>query len=155
MRHNLPEIAEMLLKAGANPNVQDEGLADGTATLRTICHDVAASGYIHTLKCLLRYGGDITVVDKWDNTPAHIAAKCGHVKMVQYLSLGMRLDMRNADGLTPLDHLCTLDDPACKQWLDYISGKYIKYILYKFNAGNEFHMNFQSIKPRVVQFSMP
>ncbi|KAK6188910.1 hypothetical protein SNE40_004990 [Patella caerulea] len=120
MAHNIPELATVLLHAGANPNVQDISTQDtgGLSTYRTICHDVAASGYLDTLHVLLKYGTDTNMVDRWGNTPAHSAAKAGHFKIVQYLACGMAMTAVNTLGSTPLDYLADLDDVACQQWID-------------------------------------
>ena len=55
------DLAELLLKAGADPNVQDEGRRAANSTFRTIAHDVAAGGYIDMLRCLLRHGADVNM----------------------------------------------------------------------------------------------
>lgn len=61
MAHDSPDLAEILLKAGADPNRKDLGKAGVFSTLRTITHDVAASGYTNTLRCLLQYGADVNL----------------------------------------------------------------------------------------------
>ena len=61
MTHDNLEIAELLLKKGANPNIQDQGRHTATSNLRTIAHDVAASGYTDMLRCLLLYGADVSL----------------------------------------------------------------------------------------------
>ena len=62
MAHDNTDLAEVLLRHGANPNVQDESRRAASSTYRTIAHDVAASGYTDMLRCLLRHGADVNLL---------------------------------------------------------------------------------------------
>ncbi|XP_046327780.1 cyclin-dependent kinase 4 inhibitor C-like [Haliotis rufescens] len=120
MTHTYVDLADELLCAGADPNVKDisHRHIGGTSTYRTICHDVAESGSLPTLQCLLRHGADISLRDKRGNTPAHVAAKSGHFKLVQYLLCGMATNVTNDLKRTPLDYLDSKEDPGCRQWVE-------------------------------------
>lgn len=61
MTHDNTDLAEVLLRHGADPNVQDKGRRAANSTYCTIAHDVAASGYTDTLRCLLRHGADVNL----------------------------------------------------------------------------------------------
>jgi ankyrin repeat protein len=57
-----PDIVEMLLAAGANPNLRAEGGI-------TVFHEAGATGQIDVAEMLLKRGGDINVVDGSGKTP--------------------------------------------------------------------------------------
>lgn len=61
MTHDNTDLAEMLLRHGADPNVQDKSRRAASSTYCTVAHDVAASGYTDTLRCLLRHGADVNL----------------------------------------------------------------------------------------------
>lgn len=126
MNLSFPEIAEQLLKAGANPNVQDRGIGNGRCLLLTPGHDAARVGYVRTLKVtinsyilslktppsiidyyqvLLKYGADTNIQDGHGNTLAHLAAKHGQLSILKVLARGSDLSIRNLAGQTPLDYL--------------------------------------------------
>ena len=57
-----PDIVEMLLAAGANPNLRAEGGV-------TVFHEAGATGQIEVAELLLKRGGDINAVDGSGKTP--------------------------------------------------------------------------------------
>ncbi|CAD5111730.1 DgyrCDS1016 [Dimorphilus gyrociliatus] len=105
MNLSYPDVAEQLLKAGANPNVQDRGIGNGRCLLLTPGHDAARVGYVRTLKVLLKYGADTNIRDGHGNTLAHLAAKHGQLSVLKVLARGSDLSIRNLAGQTPLDYL--------------------------------------------------
>jgi ankyrin repeat protein len=57
-----PDIVEMLLTAGANPNLRAEGGI-------TVFHEAGATGQIDVAEMLLKRGGDINAADDQGRTP--------------------------------------------------------------------------------------
>jgi ankyrin repeat protein len=57
-----PDIVEMLLAAGANPNLRAEGGV-------TVFHEAGATGQIDVAEMLLKRGGDINATDNSGKTP--------------------------------------------------------------------------------------
>lgn len=139
MTHTYVDLADELLCAGADPNVKDisHRHIGGTSTYRTICHDVAESGSLPTLQCLLRHGADISLRDKRGNTPAHVAAKSGHFKLVQYLLCGMATNVTNDLKRTPLDYLDSKEDPGCRQWVERRRCKLQRVVLIERKNNNQ------------------
>ena len=74
------EILEMLLRAGASPNLK--GINDWTPA-----HMAAARDDVEALKRLIRYGADLTVRTDIDDyaTPLEEARTLGSLKAVSYL----------------------------------------------------------------------
>ncbi|KAM4023033.1 cyclin-dependent kinase 4 inhibitor C [Anomaloglossus baeobatrachus] len=93
-----PAIAGLLLRSGADPNLQDRS---GFSVL----HDTARAGFQDTMRILLDFHGDVNLQDKDGNTPLHLAAQEGHLPMVQYLALhtATRVTHRNSNGDTACD----------------------------------------------------
>ena len=75
MRACRADVAEELLRAGANPNIMDFSQHANSHTRMTPAHDVARQGYLDTLRCLLRYGADVTFTDAAGNFVQHCAKK--------------------------------------------------------------------------------
>ena len=68
----------MLLKAGADPNIQAQ---DGwTAT-----HIAAVNGYVDIVGILIAYGADVTIKTHSGRTPLHLAARKGRESVVLLL----------------------------------------------------------------------
>lgn len=117
MTHDSTDLAELLLSNGADPNVQDKGRRAANSTLRTIAHDVAASGYTDMLRCLLHHGADLNLQDRWGNTPLHLAAKGGHLEVVRLLRRGTSLTQPNNIGKTPIMLLEESGNADARQWV--------------------------------------
>lgn len=78
MKLGVPEIAEILLHNGADPNLMDP---TGFAVL----HDAAREGFTDTVRTLLLLGADAKAKDGEGNLPLHLAAMEGHVEVVACL----------------------------------------------------------------------
>ncbi|XP_040263626.1 cyclin-dependent kinase 4 inhibitor C [Bufo bufo] len=98
MRLGCPAIASLLLRRGADPNLQDRS---GFSVL----HDTARAGFLDTLQILLDFQADVNLKDHDGNIALHLAAMEGHLPMVQYLVLqtDTRVTQRNMNGDTPCD----------------------------------------------------
>lgn len=92
------KMAAMLLERDANPNVGDER---GYTPL----HYAAFYGVPDMCRFLVGQGAQVNVRDKWLNTPLHWGIKSTEPKPVvkALIALGARMDMRNADGHTPVE----------------------------------------------------
>ncbi|XP_073254183.1 uncharacterized protein [Porites lutea] len=93
------ETVKSLLARGADISAKD--IDDATPIYRA-----AAEGCIETLEFLLKSGKGKALVeeyDKYENTPLHVAAKKGYVRIVQLLlDNGCCIDCKNDGSLTPL-----------------------------------------------------
>lgn len=69
----------LLLRAGADP-----GVADPACGL-TVLHDASRGGFDDSVRVLLEHGADANRVDFEGNLPLHVAAREGHLKVVQLL----------------------------------------------------------------------
>jgi ankyrin repeat protein len=86
------ELAEALLKAGADPNVE------GQSKYRPI-HYAAQNGAEGIMKMLLEKGVDINQQEYRGNTPLHVAIAHGQAKIVEMLlEKGARIDIVNTYG---------------------------------------------------------
>ncbi|XP_066500792.1 cyclin-dependent kinase 4 inhibitor C [Hoplias malabaricus] len=107
-----PDVAEVLLKAQADPNVRDpvKGL--------TVAHDAAREGFTDMLYMLVKYGADVNLKDGDGNLPLHLAAREGHLGAVRYLvDVSVQPYSRNRDNLTPLDLALAHRREDTAQWL--------------------------------------
>ncbi|KAG8555168.1 hypothetical protein GDO81_017602 [Engystomops pustulosus] len=97
-RLGCPDIASLLLRRGADPNLRD---SSGFSVL----HDTARAGFQDTMQILLDFHADVNLQDKDGNIALHLAAMEGHLHMVQYLVLHTDtwLTHRNRNGDTPCD----------------------------------------------------
>jgi uncharacterized protein len=95
--------AEMLLRAGADPNFHSEGEEHATAI-----HLAAMGGEVDLVKVLLQHGGDVNLRDFADATPLMIAAgyECSADNPCPVVALliahGASLNAQDADGNTAL-----------------------------------------------------
>nr|XP_006816138.1 PREDICTED: cyclin-dependent kinase 4 inhibitor C-like [Saccoglossus kowalevskii] len=106
-----PEIARMLLRRGADPNVAD-------STGRAPIHDAAEGGYVNTVQVFVEYGGDLTLRDNWGNTPAHIAADSDNLQALELLVKGSNIYNRNNRNQTVVD--LAISKPRVSQFIsDY------------------------------------
>jgi ankyrin repeat protein len=73
-----PDIAEMLLSKGANPNVR------GQAGV-TVLHEVAVTGQIELAEMLLKHGADVNAQDDSGKTPLSYAVNAKGEAMATWL----------------------------------------------------------------------
>ncbi|XP_078527413.1 cyclin-dependent kinase 4 inhibitor C [Lissotriton helveticus] len=78
MKLGVPEIAEILLHSGADPNLMDP-------TGFVVLHDAAREGFADTVRTLLLFGADAKARDREGNLPLHLAAMEGHLEVVACL----------------------------------------------------------------------
>ncbi|XP_053712759.1 cyclin-dependent kinase 4 inhibitor D-like [Synchiropus splendidus] len=91
-----PQIARLLLKKGANPNVQDR---HGIAPV----HDAARTGFLDTLQVMVEFGASVNIPDKNGALPIHIAIWEGHREVVEFLAPRSDLKHCNASGQSAID----------------------------------------------------
>jgi hypothetical protein len=91
------EGAAFMMKKGMDPNVMSWHHV-------TILHDMAQKGFLKKAALLISYGADINAVDEeYQSTPLGMAARWGHVGMVEYLiSKGADINKAGANWSTPL-----------------------------------------------------
>lgn len=111
-----PSVALVLLRASADPNVRDPigGL--------TVSHDAARDGYLDTLQVLTQNGADVNLHDNDGNLPLHLAARKGHLDVVQYLVSQCHTHpfLPNAKGYTPRDLAFMHNQHRTVEWLESI-----------------------------------
>lgn len=100
-----PEILQILLESGANPNVQ---APPQDTSRRTPLHDAINHGNEENAKILMQYGADVTVEDAWGNTPLHLAAKHSSIQVLSAMNDTGQLQpdhyqARNNEGISPLN----------------------------------------------------
>ena len=99
VQHNHAAIVEILLKAGAKPNIQEN--YNGTTAL----HCASWNGQPKIVEILLRAGADKDKTDKYGNTPLIWALKISHKDIVAILiKAGANVNQPNKNGFTPLDY---------------------------------------------------
>ncbi len=97
--HDFFEIAEVLLKAGADPNIQDK------AWSHTPLHVTASNGSLQTAKILLSMGASVHIRDEWNGTPLHNAAKFNTIEIARILlKAGANPSAKGYGGTTPLHY---------------------------------------------------
>ncbi|XP_056628432.1 cyclin-dependent kinase 4 inhibitor C [Triplophysa dalaica] len=111
-----PSVALALLLAGADPNARDPigGLA--------LCHDAARDGFLDTLQVLVQNGADVNLLDNDGNVPLHLAAREGHLDVVEYLVYQCNTQpfQPNAKGYTPRDLAFMHKQHRTVEWLESI-----------------------------------
>ncbi|XP_030583975.1 cyclin-dependent kinase 4 inhibitor C [Archocentrus centrarchus] len=70
---------EILLNAGANPNVRDPSCG------LTVTHDAAREGFLDSVSILIKGGADVNIADNKGNLPLHLAAGEGHLEVAKLL----------------------------------------------------------------------
>ena len=97
-KYNQLEALEMILKAGADPNVN--GSADTAATHLAITH-----GHIECTQMLIKYGANINAADSSGNTLLHFASIYGRRDIAKMLlkSKETNFNLKNKDGKTALE----------------------------------------------------
>jgi len=143
MRDGIPllgKLAELLLKAGANPNAVDRYgetplhtaaklewydnvrslLKGGASPDIQTCHGdtplhyAAESNTPGLIDLLLKAGADANAVNRSGETPLYIAAKLGwHDNVMSLLNGGASPDIQNCHGDTPLDIANEWENPEC------------------------------------------
>ena len=132
IRHVMSAI-ELLLKAGANPNILDE--EGSTVASYALEYDYTSGFEISSvLKLLQKYGANFKVEDKSRATLLHLASDAGNdVAVKMLLAEGLDPNAVDKDGRTPLDW-CRLrmHDPR-DSW--YFTGrKKVAKLLHKYGA---------------------
>lgn len=91
------ELVAALLRAGADHTVRDPVCS------LTVTHDTAREGFEDTMRVLLEYGVDVNATDERGNLPLHLAAREGHLSVVQLL-IGRTTHPQstNGEGLTAM-----------------------------------------------------
>ncbi len=79
MMGNTP-LAHLLLEYGADPNVPDPG------TGSTPLHDAARTGFMDTVRLLIRFNADPNATDHSNSRPVDVARQTGHMDVVEFLS---------------------------------------------------------------------
>jgi len=96
-----PEIAALLIRAGANPNLVPQGW-------NPPLHLMAANGTIIIAKTLLSHGADVNLRNSDGETPLLVAVGRGQTAMVRLLlSSGADLEVRNPAGDTAIHRSCS------------------------------------------------
>uniref|UniRef100_A0A9J8D6D1 Cyclin-dependent kinase inhibitor 2A/B (p15, inhibits CDK4) n=2 Tax=Cyprinus carpio TaxID=7962 RepID=A0A9J8D6D1_CYPCA len=72
-------LALVLLEYGADPNVADSG------TGSTPLHDAARTGFMDTVRLLIRFKADPNAVDHSSLRPVDVARQTGHVDVADFL----------------------------------------------------------------------
>ncbi len=102
--HNSPEIVEILLENGANPNIKDK---NGYTPL----HRAVIRYSYKIVYLLLKYGADPNIKDKHGYTPLHRAVIEQDPKLVELL-LKHKADpnIKDSHGFTPLERAFMFED---------------------------------------------
>jgi ankyrin repeat protein len=95
LEHN--EGAAYILEKGMNPDTKSWHHV-------TMLHDMAQKGNLYKAELLIKHGADLNPVEEeYQSTPLGMAARWGHLEMVQYLlKLGADTNKAGAPWATPL-----------------------------------------------------
>ncbi|MCJ1462428.1 Ankyrin-2 [Pseudocyphellaria aurata] len=89
------EIVQLLLTAGANPNIEND---KGTAL-----HLAVSDGYLEIVKVLLRVESDVNIQGDKNSTALHLAVERGHFEIIQLLlTAGANLNIQDEKKSTAL-----------------------------------------------------
>lgn len=96
IQNSHPELVELLLQLGANPN------AGGWTAL----HEAALMGDVASVQTLLKFKADPNRREKQNSgTPLHVACFQGQTEICRLLlRAGAQINLRDGEGLTPLFH---------------------------------------------------
>lgn len=101
-----PEIAQLLLEAGANPDFVPRWW-------NPPLHVAAANGRVAVAKVLLAYGAKPDLRNDEGNTPLHLAAGNGQTEFVRLLlAAGAKVGLANAEGKKPIHRICSSHSQA-------------------------------------------
>jgi ankyrin repeat protein len=91
------EGATYMMEKGMDPNTMSWHHV-------TLLHDMAQKGNIQKAELLVKYGADVDAVEEeYQSTPIGMAARWGHIEMVDYLlSKGAAINKAGAEWSTPL-----------------------------------------------------
>lgn len=97
------ETGDMLLKAGAKPNLKD---TVGNTAIHVLCgSEVQSDTQLEALKFLISRGVKLNIKDSEEETPLHTAFVVGHYKLAKELiAAGADVNTKNRYGKTPLDY---------------------------------------------------
>nr|QOY46861.1 cyclin-dependent kinase inhibitor 2C [Ambystoma andersoni] len=113
MKLGNPEIAQILLDNGADPNLRDP---TGFAVL----HDAAREGFLDTIRTLVVFRAEVNIEDEEGNLPLHLAATEGHLGVVKFLlgNTDCRVSHRNKHGRTAYDLAKVHKREEIVKWMD-------------------------------------
>lgn len=107
-KNNL-ELAELLLKYGANPNAINLG--------KTCLHEAVMNQLFDMAKLLIHYGADVLIKDKWGYLPLHRAAEKGNKAIIELL-MKAYLELPTDTKKLPFDLLPKNSDAQLLNLLD-------------------------------------
>jgi cytohesin len=111
--NNHPELAKVLIDAGADVNAEEGEDKD------TPLHNAVWHGYIELAKALIDAGADVNAENKWKSTPLHNAAWYQHPELVKVLiEAGADLDAKNSAKKTPLHFVARRNIKIAKMLID-------------------------------------
>jgi len=99
--HKNVDLAKILLEAGINVDEQDDG--GNTALHLTFSPNKSLEALLIT-RFLIQFGANIDAQNKRNETPAHFAARHGHLQSIKYLVENKcNLNVKTCEGETALD----------------------------------------------------